>query len=214
MRRMEDDAATPDGASEGWAALTPNQIVAFNLYRARALRGWTQQEAAERLEKYLGTRWSKASFSAAERSVAGERVRQFSADEITAFAIAFDLPIGWFFLPPGASEHVRRLRTVVEVGGGWLRVGDMLELVLNVGEDEFETRIAEIVADLPDDAQSALQRAAREAVAVLTRTVLGEALRDLSQWPNDLRRLADLLEQARSDVISELRERLHGGEEQ
>ena len=83
--------------------LTPNQIVAYNLAQARAWRDWTQEEAAEHLEPYLGTKWSKASFSAAERSVDGERVRQFSADEIVAFARGFGLPVGFFFLPPPPS---------------------------------------------------------------------------------------------------------------
>lgn len=48
--------------------LTPNRVVAYNLARARSLRGWTQEQAAERLEPFLGVRWSKATFSAAERS--------------------------------------------------------------------------------------------------------------------------------------------------
>ena len=80
--------------------LSPNQVVAYNLAQARLLRGWTQDQAAEALEAHVGARWSKATFSAAERSVDGERVRQFDADEIVAFARAFDLPVNWFFLPP------------------------------------------------------------------------------------------------------------------
>src|SRR5689334_19601190 len=81
-------------------SMTPNQIVAYNLRRARELRQWTQEEAAERLEPYLGERWSKATFSAAERSVDGDRIRQFSADDLVALARGFDLPIAWFLLPP------------------------------------------------------------------------------------------------------------------
>ena len=49
--------------------LTPNQIVAYNLAQARVMKGWTQEQAAEELELYLGVRWSKASFSS-ERSTA------------------------------------------------------------------------------------------------------------------------------------------------
>jgi transcriptional regulator with XRE-family HTH domain len=83
---------------------TPNQVVALNVARARALRGWTQEEAAAALAPYLGTRWSVASFSAIERSTAGTRVKQFSADELVALSRGFGLPIGWFFVPPPPSE--------------------------------------------------------------------------------------------------------------
>ena len=82
---------------------TPNQVVAYNLWRARSIHGWSQEQAAERLEPYLGERWSRAVFSAAERSVAGKRVRQFSADDLVAFAAGFDLPIDFFFWPPPES---------------------------------------------------------------------------------------------------------------
>lgn len=88
--------------------LTPGQVVAYNLARARKLRGWTQEQAADRLEPHLGVRWSNVVLSGAERSYVGKRVRQFTADEIVAFAKAFELPITWFFLPPGADadeEH-------------------------------------------------------------------------------------------------------------
>jgi transcriptional regulator with XRE-family HTH domain len=85
-------------------AYTPNQIVALNVGRARALRGWTQEQAAEALAPYLGTKWSNASFSAVERSIRGTRVKQFSADELVALARGFDLPLGWFFLPPPPGE--------------------------------------------------------------------------------------------------------------
>lgn len=80
--------------------------VAYNLNRARRLLGWTQQQAAEKLEAYLGERWSKATFSAAERSVAHPgRVRQFSADELVAFAATFELPVSFFFEPaPGHTS--------------------------------------------------------------------------------------------------------------
>jgi hypothetical protein len=83
---------------------SPNQIVALNVGRARALRGWTQEQAAEALAPYLGTKWSNASFSAVERSIAGARVKQFSADELVALSRGFDLPLGWFFTPPPPSE--------------------------------------------------------------------------------------------------------------
>ncbi len=80
--------------------LTPNQVVAYNLARARLFRGWTQEQAAEALAPYLGTRWSVANFSAIERSVDGGRIRQFTADDLFAFSRAFRVPIGFFLTPP------------------------------------------------------------------------------------------------------------------
>src|SRR5215203_1933652 len=78
---------------------TPNQIVAARITDARRLRNWTQEEAAERLAPFLGTRWSGATFSLVERSVDGKRIRQFTADELFALSRAFDLPIGFFLTP-------------------------------------------------------------------------------------------------------------------
>src|SRR4051794_13642462 len=86
---------------------TPNQIVAHNINKARLLRGWTQDQAAEALEPYLGARLSTASWSALERSVDGGRIREFTADELVALARGFDLPIGWFFTPPSAWDGAR-----------------------------------------------------------------------------------------------------------
>ena len=85
---------------------TANQIVAFNVAKARLLRGWTQEEAADALAPYLGVRMSAASFSAIERSVDVARPREFSANEILAFARGFRVPIAWFFTPPGFWEGV------------------------------------------------------------------------------------------------------------
>jgi hypothetical protein len=83
---------------------SPNQVVALNVARARTMRGWTQEQASAAIAPYLGTRLSNASFSSIERSIAGTRVKQFSADELVAFSRGFDLPIGWFFLPPPPEQ--------------------------------------------------------------------------------------------------------------
>ena len=68
---------------------SPNQVVAYNVARARALRGWTQEQAANELSQHLEERLSRASYSAIERSIGGGRVKQFSADELVALARAF-----------------------------------------------------------------------------------------------------------------------------
>lgn len=94
-----------------------NEIVAYNFRRARELRNLTQDEAAVRLEPFLGQRLRQASISAIEGAFSGERRREFDAQEILAFALAFDLPLLWFFLPPpgdhrrlaGTSDRVNEL---------------------------------------------------------------------------------------------------------
>jgi transcriptional regulator with XRE-family HTH domain len=81
--------------------MTPNQIVAYNVAKARELRGWTQDQAAHNLAPYLGAKLSGASFSSLERSAWNvNRIKQFSADDLLALSRAFDLPIGFFFIPP------------------------------------------------------------------------------------------------------------------
>ena len=79
--------------------LTPNQLVAERIAYARKLRGWTQEEAAERLAPFMGVKWSAVTFSIVERSVDGKRIRQFTADDLVALSRAFQLPIGFWFTP-------------------------------------------------------------------------------------------------------------------
>lgn len=84
--------------------MTPNQVVALNVAKARALRGWTQEQAAEALAPYLGATLSGPSFSALERSAwKVDRIKQFSADDLLALSRGFDLPIGFFFTPPAPA---------------------------------------------------------------------------------------------------------------
>ncbi len=79
---------------------TASQVVAHNLTRARELRGLTQAEVAERLSRFTGSNWTQATVAQAEGSVGGQRVRQFTANELVALARTFDLPVIFFFLPP------------------------------------------------------------------------------------------------------------------
>ena len=118
-RRKSDETDPPVGALTP-AAVNLNEVVAYNFRRARELRGWTQDEAADALERFLGVRLPQASISALERSFGGDKRREFDAQEILAYACAFDVPMLWFFLPPpqdtrqlqGTSDHVHELYTV------------------------------------------------------------------------------------------------------
>lgn len=86
--------------------ITTSQVIAWNLRRARNLRVLTQEQVAALLARTLGEQWSVATYSAAERSVAGQRVRRFTVEELQAFCDAFDLPIAFFLTPPPGTEKV------------------------------------------------------------------------------------------------------------
>lgn len=83
--------------------MTPNQTVAHHLRSARELRGMTQRRAAEAVSSHAGTTWSPESYAQAERAAHGQRSRRFDADELSAFARAFDLPVTYFL---GFNETV------------------------------------------------------------------------------------------------------------
>lgn len=115
---------------------TPNQIVAHNIAKARLLRGWTQDQAAEAAAPYLGTRLSAASWSALERSVDGGRIREITADELVAFARAFDLPIGFLLTPPSAlDEHAV---ATPDAGPDGLEPVELFDVVIGTTENLAE----------------------------------------------------------------------------
>ena len=87
--------AEPDDEAQPVRVLDANQVVAYNFRAARELRGWTQDHVAYLLAQYLGQQLPKASISAIERSLEGDRRREFDAQELVAFALTFDLPIVW-----------------------------------------------------------------------------------------------------------------------
>jgi transcriptional regulator with XRE-family HTH domain len=117
-----DEMPKKRGAAAGeqeprWNA---SQLVAFNLGRARAKAGMTQQEAAEAISKYTESEWTQATVATAEASVTGARIRQFSPAELLAFSFAFDVPVGWFFMPPPDDENIAALEMPKHSGGiGW-----------------------------------------------------------------------------------------------
>jgi transcriptional regulator with XRE-family HTH domain len=80
-------------------------VVAYNVREARQLRGWTQEELADRLEPYLGQRLTQAGVSSIERAWDGDRRREFDAHELLVFAMVFNLPILYFLLPPPGDRR-------------------------------------------------------------------------------------------------------------
>ncbi len=185
---------------------TPNQVVAYNIAKARLLRGWTQTEAGERLAPYLGQRLSPASWSAMERSVDGGRIREFSADELVAFARGFDLPIGWFLTPPPVDDGIDI--AVPDAKRGGLDPAVLLDLVLGTPETVEAWRAvlltwpsaystlriapsgaAEVVSGPGDDVHHRLDTTA----ALRAQTLLREQFGDLDTARSVLVGLADLL---------------------
>lgn len=116
-----------------YPAWTPNQIVAHNMAKARLFRGWTQDQAAEACEPYLGARLSPASWSALERSVDGGRIREITADELVAFARAFNLPVGFFLTPPSVWDN--HVVATPDAGPDGLEPIELFDVVIGTEEN-------------------------------------------------------------------------------
>jgi hypothetical protein len=189
--------------------LTANQIVAYNLAQARMWKNWTQEEAAAELEPYLGVRWSKASFSSAERSVDGQRVRQFSADELVAFSRCFGVPVGFFFLPPppGVADRPIRLASPEnpEVG---VRPSELVDVVLGApGEiGLMSMRVDEFFRHTSPDLLTEAQRAMRSLAEASEEAIVAQSMEKFEFWKTSLTTLVQQLEdwerQARRSALS------------
>jgi hypothetical protein len=177
--------------------LTPNQVVAYNLARAREWKSWTQQQAADALAPYLGTRWSKANFSAAERSVAGKHIRNFDADEVVAFARAFGLPVGWFYLPPPPWADGLPVKLVTPDAG---QFGQELSVLVDLvfGEPEhqavMELRLREFLDQLGTRALTDAQHQIANLASARITEIVRKSVGDLDQWQISLRSIANHLE--------------------
>jgi transcriptional regulator with XRE-family HTH domain len=134
--------------------INASQLVAHNLTRIRKALGLSQEQAAERLEPYLGVRWSRAVYSAAERSYNGKRVRQFTAAELAAFALAFGVPVVYFFLPPKPDD---RFADGVLIGDRYLAWPDVFD-IMRGGEarSAIQLRLDELPASEKDPGIHAL----------------------------------------------------------
>jgi transcriptional regulator with XRE-family HTH domain len=161
--------------------MTPNEVVSWNVLRARALRGWTQEEAAQRLEPYIGARWSKASYSAAELAhKATNRPRRFTADELYALSRAFELPITFFLIPPSGADVVGHPNSTETV-----TAPEFLELVFATDEPTRKNMQGTLQQLELRDVLRTVQRWAAHAKAVVDEVEAGvvaalEAAEDLS----------------------------------
>ena len=129
-----------------------NQIVAYNVRAARELRGWTQEEVADRLEGFLGQRLTQAGVSSIERAWDGDRRREFDAHELLIFALVFELPMVWFLLPPPGDHRLMRTTT---------RPVDELYMCLLGRPDQLEpvyARLREIGVSEPTAAEETVEK--------------------------------------------------------
>ena len=133
MTKVTKKISAPHGS------VSLNQVVAFNFRRARQLRGWTQEEVAERLEPFLGQRLPQASISAIERSWDTDKRREFDAQELLVYARCFDVALVWFFLPPPEDD-----RSLEQTGDA---VADLIRLT--VGRDDQLADLAARLGELP-----------------------------------------------------------------
>jgi transcriptional regulator with XRE-family HTH domain len=209
MRKKTSENARPAPLPPAYVGLTPNQVVAFNLAEAREWKGWTQQQLAEALEPYLGKRWSKASVSQAERSLAGKFIRQFDADELVALARAFDLPIGWFFMPPppwaDTATPVRLSTPDAKQFGTAL--AELVDLVFGdqPGQALLELRLQAFLDQLgPTGPLSQKQDTVANLVTAKIEALAHHRLADLERWQTQLRGMANQLEDLQSRAQRQL----------
>jgi hypothetical protein len=214
MRKKTLENATPT-APDPYLGLTPNQVVAFNLAQARQWKGWTQEQAAQALEPYLGKRWSKASVSQAERSIAGKFVRNFDADEIVAFARAFELPIGWFFMPPPPFSDRPGVPVKLKTPDAE-RLGTALALLVDlVFGDETNQVLLEMRLDAwLQQRPPQLTRAQQRITSLVRRRIdslARAAIDDLAEWQTRLRAMANQLEDLETRVRTSVDQELANG---
>jgi len=141
---------------------TPNQVVAGNLVRLRQRRGLTQGEVARLLSSIAGKEWTEAMVAHAERSVTGNRVREFTADDLVTLARAFDVPVLYFLTPAPTGIFVY-------VPGSRIDTMTMLEAVLGRLDNlsEWETLLDEWSFSSNEELPFPLSQQARQHIRAL-----------------------------------------------
>jgi transcriptional regulator with XRE-family HTH domain len=205
---------TKRGTNSAQPTWTPNQVVAGNLVRLRQRRGLTQAEVARLLSAVAGKEWSEAMVAHAERSVTGNRVREFTADDLVTLARAFDVPVLYFLTPAPTGIFVY-------VPGSRIDTLTMLEAVLGRPDNlsEWETLLDEWSFAADEELPFPLSQRRRQQI----RAVAGEIALirahhlvrkhfkgNLMELQNTLRSVADLvLDVERHEALGELDEDEH-----
>jgi hypothetical protein len=160
--------------------LSPNQIVALNLRRIRSeVRDWTLKETAEKLEHYLGYHLSRQAIHEWEKASEGKKIHRFDADEITALARLFEIPIGVLFGPPSYFKG----RVVVSGKPGIPKAKRKRARTEGAAESKSLSRLQMLQLALPQRNEQA-QRAAQEVDAKrFTEAAVRAVLRYLKEDP-------------------------------
>ncbi len=175
-------------------------MVAYNVREARQLRGWTQEELADRLEPYLGQRLTQAGVSSIERAWDGDRRREFDAHELLIFAMVFDLPILWFLLPPPGDHRIMRSTTrPIDELYTWLlgqphQLEPLYERLRQIGITE-PTTAEETVEKITGVTADAKQWSYRERRKELLLALLDEHADSFDSAVDELGRVVDHLRQ-------------------
>ncbi len=147
----------------------------------------------------------------AERSVTGNRVREFTADDLVTFARAYDVPVLYFLTPPPSGVFV-------QVPNSQITTLTMLEAVLgrldNLAEweallDEWNFADDEqLPFPLDDQRRVELRAIAREVALVRAQHLIRRHFKgSLMDLRDNLRSLADLvLEVEQHEALAELDE--------
>ncbi|HSH23898.1 MAG TPA: hypothetical protein VK975_07545 [Acidimicrobiales bacterium] len=130
--------------------------------------------------------------------MAGGFVRNFTADEIVAFARAFDQPVTWFFMPPPpwAGPGMPAKLAVPDAPAFGQALALLVDLVFGdeVGQAQLVLRLDAFLDEVgPDgltEAQARVASLARQRTAALVR----QSFADLGRWQTSLRSLANQLE--------------------
>ncbi len=201
----------PEAAESTW---TPNQVVAGNLVRLRQRRGLTQAEVARLLSSVAGKEWTEAMVAHAERSVTGNRVREFTADDLVTLARAFDVPVLYFLTPPPTGIFVH-------VPGSRIDTITMLEAVLGRLDNlsEWETLLDEwsFAADeelpfpLSEKRREQIRAVAGEVALIRAHHLIRKRFKgNLMELQDTLRSLADLVfDVEKHEILADLDEDEH-----
>lgn len=181
--------------------MTPNQIVAHNLRRARG--DLTLQQALERL-RAAGIGWTSVqTLHKAEQAADQRGGRRFTAEDLVAMARAFDLPITWFLLPPSGDERVEL------DDGETLVAGQLVEMLLFDQGGAVEKRLegGELIG------QAAEQRIEEMANAALYRALkrlMRQRPESLSELMRHGHQFLSVVQMLFSEVQGEVGEELSG----
>ncbi len=179
-------------------AVDVNRVISYNLRIAREQKGWTQEQFADRLEVVTGRRPTQTSVSALERAWEGRKRREFDAQELVDFAVALNVPVVWFFLPPPGDRREikntgRQLFALIDLLVGRAehlpRIEERLREI-GLRDNTAEEEISRILTGRPDAMTPQVIRELRERMLAQILHEMAEALDDsIPLWKSFFDRL-------------------------